>query len=601
MKPTLTRFLVSKMERVIRPKRLDNLKYEFTFLTQLPLDPLTVNYHNPSCLEPKSTDFKLTFLKQLGEKETHIPSSSIKTGCFSLVTPEPMPFPKLLHCAPEALKLIELDQEEAVLPDSNFTRYLSGNAIIPGTHPWAHCYAGHQFGYFAGRLGDGRAMSLGEIVNSNKERWELQLKGCGETPYSRMGDGFAVVRSSVREYLCSEASFALRIPTTRAISLIKTSQLVHREKIEPGAVVARLSPSWVRFGSFEWFRLTKDVEGLKCLANYVLRNHFSELLIGPEESSYLKLFQDVARKTGKLFAIWQSYGFCHGVLNTDNMSILGLSLDYGPFGFMDKFDPSWTPNLSDDQSRYSYENQPAIGAWNVAKLGLALQPLISPGFDLPDIRLEIEPEVYPLEVLEGVNCFWISFRSTYSDLMRQKLGLDDWLQDDSDLLLSPLLNLLEEDEVDYSRFFRMLSRNADSLISNSTPTIKFLIEQLQPGPNSLSFKKSTIEESRWSDWFTEYSVRLSKNVKPASNSMLNSNPRFVLRNWIAQEAIDAVEGTTMDQNTFNAIFDLLTVFPFSEDSDIDWNKYPHISPELTSKYSGPVPDSYSSIKCSCSS
>lgn len=321
----------------------------------------------------------------------------VKGYNYSKVTPTPRDNPTTVSLSGPALALLDLDKDR-VEKDPDTPLYLAGNKVPTGAQPVANCYCGHQFGTFAGQLGDGRAISYGDIRNHKGELWELQLKGSGTTPYSRFADGKAVLRSSIREYLCSEAMWALGIPTTRAASLIVTDSLAERDPLYNGrkimekcAIVMRLAPTFLRFGSFEIFKPTDDLSGeggpshgreqemMPGMLDYLLNNHFSEIakLQSDENLSkddcYFEMYKEIVKRTAKTFALWQCYGFCHGVLNTDNMSVLGLTIDYGPYGWMDYFDKGFICNHSDQTGRYSYENQPSIGKWNLLKLAEALK------------------------------------------------------------------------------------------------------------------------------------------------------------------------------------------------------------------------------------
>ncbi len=272
----------------------------------------------------------------------------------------------------EAAKLINLHPDEARRDD--FPAFFNGEKRLPGSEPLAAIYAGHQFGHLTPQLGDGRAILLGEVMNEAGERWELQLKGAGVTPFSRRGDGRAVMRSTVREYLCSEAMHGLGIPTTRALCMTGSKEEVYREQIESGAMLLRMAPSHVRFGSFELFYYRRQFEQVRQLADYMITHHYPELV--DHETKYLQLFRHVTLRTAELISQWQLVGFAHGVLNTDNMSILGLTLDYGPFGFLDAYEPGYICNHSDTYGRYAFDQQPHIGGWNLSKLGQALLPIL---------------------------------------------------------------------------------------------------------------------------------------------------------------------------------------------------------------------------------
>ncbi|TXT25901.1 MAG: hypothetical protein FD134_776 [Gallionellaceae bacterium] len=317
------------------------------------------------------------------------------------LAPTPLPEPYLVSFNPDAATLIGLSTEESKRLD--FPEYFSGNRLLPGSEPLAMLYAGHQFGYYVPQLGDGRAILLGEIRNGG-ECWDMQLKGAGQTPYSREGDGRAVLRSSIREYLCSEAMHGLGIPTTRALCIVGSDAPVYREKVETAAVLTRLAPSHVRFGSFEVFYYRRQDAHIATLADYVIARHFPHL--EGQADRHARFFGEVAARTARLMAHWQAVGFAHGVMNTDNMSILGLTFDYGPFGFMERYDPAFICNHSDTGGRYAFYQQPQIGQWNLAALAQALTPLVAAD------KLN--------EILDGYGqAYWAQLTA----LMRQKLGL----------------------------------------------------------------------------------------------------------------------------------------------------------------------------------
>jgi uncharacterized protein YdiU (UPF0061 family) len=315
---------------------LDELKFDHSFISELPADSETENY----CRQ-------------------------VTGACYSLVEPIQVKRPQLVAYSPEVAEVLNLSEQ--VCRSADFLQVFSGNRILPAMKPYASCYGGHQFGQWAGQLGDGRAINLGEVVNVNGQRWGLQLKGAGPTPYSRGADGFAVLRSSIREFLCSEAMHHLGVPTTRALSLVTTGEQIGRDmfydgnpKQEAGAVVCRVAPSFTRFGSFQLFSARGDTAILKQLIDYTVRTDFPHLA-EPSTDVYLTWFQEVCHKTAMLMVDWMGVGFVHGVMNTDNMSILGLTIDYGPYGWLEDYDPTWTPNTTDAQGRrYSFGNQPYI-------------------------------------------------------------------------------------------------------------------------------------------------------------------------------------------------------------------------------------------------
>ena len=342
--------------------------------------------------------------------------------------------PQLLHANPKAAPLIGLDP--VAFADPAFVQIFSGHRPLDGFTPLAMVYSGHQFGVWAGQLGDGRALLIGQARNVRGELWDIQLKGAGQTPYSRFADGQAVMRSTIREYLCSEAMAALNIPTSRALAIIATGETVMREKPEPGAVLTRLARSHVRFGHFEHFHHTNRAVQVRQLADHVIGVYFPQL-IGDQAG----WFGEIVKRTAELMAEWQAVGFAHGVMNTDNMSILGLTLDYGPFGFLDAYEPGFICNHTDEGGRYAFDNQPAVAHWNLRALAFALSSLI------PTDKL-----VAILDTYEGL------FRSRYRALMRAKLGLVRDLGRDDDQLIGELLTLMAKGRADYTLTFRGLSR-----------------------------------------------------------------------------------------------------------------------------------------------
>jgi uncharacterized protein YdiU (UPF0061 family) len=318
---------------------------------------------------------------------------TVEGACYSLVDPTPLSNPQLVSASTDALRLIGIREDEIGSP--LFVEYFSGNKSLPGSIPAAHCYCGHQFGHFAGQLGDGCALYVGEIVNDKGERWELQFKGSGKTPYSRQADGRKVLRSSIREFLCSEAMHYLGIPTTRAGTCITSDTLVDRDMFyngnvikEKATVITRISPSFIRFGSFEIFKTTDPLTGRRGpsvghhdlylkLLDYVVKSYYPHVYSDDIMESARAFFREICVRTARLVALWQCVGFCHGVLNTDNMSIVGVTIDYGPYGFLDRYDPSHICNRSDDRGRYAYDQQPSICKWNLKKLSEALLPSLT--------------------------------------------------------------------------------------------------------------------------------------------------------------------------------------------------------------------------------
>ena len=441
--------------------------------------------------------------------------------------------PVLLHANPAAAALIDLDP--AFFTDPRFTAAMAGHLPLEGFESLAQVYSGHQFGVWAGQLGDGRALLIGQVRNAKGELWDIQLKGAGKTPYSRFGDGRAVLRSSVREYLCSEAMAGLGIPTSRALSLVATGETVMRERPEPGAVIARLAQSHIRFGHFEHFHYAGNTEAVRALADHVIAEHFPGL-------DHAAFYAEVVRRTAVLMAQWQAMGFAHGVMNTDNMSILGLTLDYGPFGFMDSYDPEFICNHSDEQGRYSVINQPDIAQWNLRALAVALSRIV--------------PAQTLVEALDG---FERHFGARYRALMRAKLGLMREEGGD-DRLIGELLAVMAKGRADYTLAFRELPR------ANANWLDRF----------GAARAEAQVWLSRWRE-----------RTKGEDLSGLNrANPKYVLRNWVAETAIRAVEDRG-DAAALDRIFRLLQT-PYDE--------HP-----ADAEFAAPPPPESSGLEVSCSS
>ena len=357
---------------------------------------------------------------------------------YEVVDPTPLPSPRLVAWNPEAAALLDLDPDTPALPGA--AGYLSGGTRIPGAEPIAQGYAGHQFGVWVPELGDGRAFLLGEARNGLGESWDLHLKGGGRTRWSRHGDGRSVLRSAVREYLACEALHGLGIPTSRALCLVAGDLAVQRETVETAAAIIRLAPSHVRFGTFEYYASLGRIDRVRELADYVIARHFAnEIPLG----GYAAFFGAVCRRTGRLLAQWMAAGFAHGVMNTDNMSILGITLDYGPYGFLDDYDAGFICNHTDTEGRYAFDRQPSVGMWNCARLGEALMVL-----DGPQVSVE--------EWQAALESYWPAFVEEYAAHMRAKLGFEREQAEDA-ALVRDLLSVLQEGRVDYSLFFRELS------------------------------------------------------------------------------------------------------------------------------------------------
>lgn len=460
---------------------------------------------------------------------------------FEKVQSTPLKNPTLLHLNLPLLNELEIDPLE--LEKNSFIRFLNGDLDFEGILSASSYYSGHQFGYFVPRLGDGRALMLGEVQTSDGRHFELQLKGAGLTPFSRMGDGKAVVRSSIREYLASAHLKALGIPTTEALAIIHGSDDVYREEKEKAAIVLRVAESFLRFGHFQFLAHHQLKDELTQLLNFTIDQYFSEFADHPNR--YLLFFQSVVKKTAKLFALWQSVGFCHGVLNTDNMSVLGLTIDYGPFGFIDHLDLDHICNHSDHEGRYSFGNQPPIGLWNLEQLGLALKDFIS------DKVIQRTLETYP-------QIFYVEYRR----LLKEKLGLSKNLSSDEEFLKTTL-NMLVVTKIDYTHFFRELSHY------QTTKTLNLG------------------EFPELSDFLSQYEARLIEEETTATErqeKMLAINPKFILRNFMAQMAI---ENYLERPEILAEMFEVLT-HPFDE-----WPEH--------NEWSKAAPPKYKNLSVSCSS
>ena len=425
---------------------------------------------------------------------------------YRRVEPTPLVKPYLVSFNRAAAELIGLDPREA--ERAEFVEYFSGNKPLPGSEPLAAVYAGHQFGTFVPQLGDGRAILLGEVVNTRGERWDVQLKGAGLTPFSRMGDGRAVLRSTIREYLCGEAMHALGIPSTRALCVVGSPEPVYRETVETAAVLTRLAPTHVRFGTFEFFYYRGRQERVRELADYCIAHHFPHLAAGQDK--YRDFLRETVARTARLVAQWQAIGFAHGVMNTDNMSVVGLTIDYGPFGFLDEFDARLVCNHSDYGGRYAFDQQPAVALWNLSRFAETLLPLVGRE-----------------EAVAALDEYAPQFAGAYGAGMRAKLGLTTERPDDA-ALVSGLLGLLQQSGADYTRFFRRLSE------LKTTPD-----EKDEP------LRDMLVDRAGFDAWAESYRARLrseSGSDEERRARMLKTNPVYVLRNHLAQRAIELAQG-----------------------------------------------------------
>ncbi|MBW3555491.1 MAG: YdiU family protein [Actinobacteria bacterium] len=496
---------------------LDSLAFDNRFTAALPADPDTSNRRR-----------------------------QVHGAAFSRVEPTPVPAPSTLAWSPEVAELLGLAPELCASQD--FAVVFAGNRVPAGADPFAANYGGHQFGRWAGQLGDGRAIALGEVLDRHGNHQTLQLKGAGPTPYSRRADGRAVLRSSLREFLCSEAMHHLGVPTTRALSLVATGESVLRDVLydgnprpEPGAVVCRVAPSFTRFGNFQLPAARGDLELLRQLVEFTIRADFPDLpaeSLGTFDEAVAAMFQDVCRRTAALVVEWMRVGFVHGVLNTDNMSILGLTIDYGPYGWLENFDPGWTPNTTDaDTRRYRYGAQPQVAHWNLLQLGNAL--------------LQLTDQSDPLEA--ALDHYSQSYQRGFRNMMAERLG---WARprDGDDALVNELMGVLTSAEIDQVLFFRDLARvpvDRDGRLSDE--------ELIAPLADAWYRPEELVGEvrARLAGWLRLWAQRVVEgglDDEERRRRMDALNPRFVLRNYLAQEAIDAAE-----QGDISLIGELLDV------------------------------------------
>jgi serine/tyrosine/threonine adenylyltransferase len=479
--------------------------------------------------------FDNTFARVLpGDPEGSNHRRQVHGACFSRVRPEPVAEPRLMAWVPEVARLVGLPEDPA--STAELAEVFAGNRILPGMDPYAACYGGHQFGSWAGQLGDGRAITLGEVV-VDRERRELQLKGAGPTPYSRMADGRAVLRSSIRELLCSEAMHHLGVPTTRALCLVATGDEVVRDMLydgnprpEPGAIVCRVAPSFLRFGSFELFAIRNDETTLARLADYAITTHFPELG-QPSTRVYGEWFEEICRRTAQMVVHWMRVGFVHGVMNTDNMSILGLTIDYGPYGWIDDYDPDWTPNTTDAATRrYRFGHQPRVAGWNLYKLASALHPLVG--------------SAAPLE--EGLKTYAHALERHTLDMFAAKLGLEALRVDEDPedprtgrWLVDELLGLLRSVPTDMTIFHRSLAQvPVDASAGEGALLGPLQPAYYEPGEVPPAIRARTVA------WLRRLGERVRfEGLDPTvrRRRMNAANPKYVLRNYLAQLAIDAAE------------------------------------------------------------
>lgn len=513
-------------------KKLKDLPVSSTFTSNLPPDPLV-----PTVQAMKKADDRIL----------HVPRFVEGGGLFTYLTPSLKANSQLLAYSPSSVKSLGLEESET--QTEAFQQLVVGSNIdVNKCCPWAQCYGGYQFGDWAGQLGDGRVVSLCELTNPETgKRFEIQVKGAGRTPYSRFADGKAVLRSSIREYLCCEALYALGIPTTQALAISNLEGVVaQRETVEPCAVVCRMAPSWIRIGTFDLQGINNQIESLRKLADYCLNFVLKDGFHGGDTGNrYEKLLRDVAYRNAKTVAKWQAYGFMNGVLNTDNTSILGLSIDYGPFGFLDVYNPSFTPNHDDVFLRYSYRNQPDIIIWNLSKLASALVELIGACDKVDDLQymeqlhnstdLLKKAFAYTSEVFEKiVEEYKNIVQNDFYDLMFKRVGLPS--DSSNKILITDLLQILEDYELDMPNCFSFLSRNSPSSMKNEEYAAKLMQACICLNPNNERVRNESVKA--FTNWVGRYS-EATKTQEDSSRlaSMKKVNPHFTLRNWVLEEVI----------------------------------------------------------------
>ena len=504
---------------------LDALTFTNRFTAELPVDP------------------------ELADPETGIRPRQVFKACSSRVIPNRVSAPEVVSFSAEVAS--ELGLSADTVKSAEFAQVFAGNTLLDGMDPFSMCYGGHQFGNWAGQLGDGRAIALGEVLTEKGEHLTLQLKGAGLTPYSRGADGRAVLRSSVREFLCSEAMHHLGVPTTRALSLISTGDKVVRDMLydgnaapEPGAIVCRVSPTFTRFGNFQIFTSREDLDTLRQLAESTIRNDFPHLAPAdgstPGPDTYAAMFREICQRTAEVVVHWMRVGFVHGVLNTDNMGITGLTIDYGPYGWLEDFDPEWTPNTTDRaHRRYRFGNQPAIGQWNLLQLANALFPLVE--------------DAAPLEAaLHEYADIW---DTAGTQMQCDKLGIGEARPHADTELVDDLHTLLRAVETDMTIFYRQLAQvRVDEAADLDDAELAQPLEVSYYGPEQLTDEVRQLTAA----WLRRYVERVqSEGVSDEvrRRNMNRVNPKYVLRNYMAQVAIDAAEDG--DYSVVNELLELL--------------------------------------------
>lgn len=578
--------------------------------TGLSLEKLPKSHVFTSCLPP---DPKFPS----PESSSNAPRSAlgprqVQEALYTFVAPTPsIEPPELLAISRPAFRTLGLSYCEA--NNITFKNLVAGNptGIEDQIYPWAQCYGGWQFGQWAGQLGDGRAISLFEVTNpSDGKRYELQLKGAGKTPYSRFADGKAVLRSSIREFVASEYLHSIGIPTTRALTLTLTGDQAVRERLEPCAIVARFAHSWVRFGTFDLLRARGDRKNLRILADYVIKEVLHLPEAPPGTNRFLAMYREIVKRNAITVAHWQAQGFMNGVLNTDNTSIMGLSIDFGPFAFMDGFDPKFTPNHDDELLRYSFENQPTVIWWNLIRLAEGLVALFAvPDPDDPDYLkdgLKEEEHEEVVKIAERlINGFSIEYRETflneYKRIMSKKLGLTEHQDGDMDNLFTPCLEIMKRFELDFHHFFRRLSETPlEQIFSSDNEDEQYIVAQkLLPHGQAPPLIGHQTALKELVEFLKLYVQRLAKDGEGTNRQiermrmMKAVNPKFVPKNWVLDEVIERVEKKgdrkvlekvmLMVENPFNDTWEGL-----GEDRDAE-------------RWCGDVPKTRQGLQCSCSS
>ena len=501
----------------------------------------STNTATPVAADAPDLTFDNRFVRELpGDPDGSNRRRQVQHAAWSAVLPTPVSAPQLLAHAPDVATLVGLPN--AFVQSQAFADTFAGNALIPGMQPYAACYGGHQFGNWAGQLGDGRAITLGEVVNARGERWELQLKGAGPTPYSRTADGRAVLRSSIREFLCSEAMHHLGVPTTRALSVVTTGDAVVRDMFyngnaqeEPGAIVCRVAPSFIRFGNFEIFAARNDLALLTQLVDFTIARDYPHLAAVTDDTQRRAAwYAAVCERTAQLMVHWMRVGFVHGVMNTDNMSILGLTIDYGPYGWIDNFDPNWTPNTTDAQGRrYRFGQQPAIAQWNLVRLADAIAPLFADE-----------------SVLQaGIDRFSTVYIAEYEAMNAAKFGFVRRGEQEQ-TIVREAFKLMYDAEIDYTNFFRALGEIPDEMPPAPAATIL--------GDVFYDEARREAHATALNDWLQRWHACVREHGRPFAErraAMHAVNPWFVLRNYVAQQAIDAA--TAGDPTVVRTLLEVL--------------------------------------------